>query len=433
MTHVINQPIYVLTPSGKPLMPTRRHHKIWYWLRKGLARMVSREPFTVQLCFETQTYTQLVTVGVDTGSQTVGVAATTNGEVVYQAEVHLRDDITGKLTQRRQYRRSRKTRYRAARFANRGRRPDWLPPSVRSKAEATIKAARLVAALLPVCRVHVEIASFDTQKMQDPEISGRHYQQGQLEGYLLREYLLTKWKRQCRYCGARNVPLQIEHIIPKARGGTDRASNLTISCAPCNLKKGKQTAEEFGFPQVQAQAEAPLRDAAHVSSLKGEVLRQLGEQFGEEQVEVRYGYQTKYQRIQVLGFPKSHTNDAIAIACELGEVVKSRPLVYQLRCVPRGHYQVYNGKRSEHRVWAPRKVRGWKLYELVEAKGQRGYIGGRRLKGSFLLKDLSTGKALLEVAPSKLVRLARPSHGWIIASVSEPSTTKKESGVSSPG
>src|SRR6266567_8907841 len=138
MTHVMNQPIYVLTPSGKPLMPTRRHHKVWYWLRKGLARMVSREPFTVQLCFETQTYTQLVTVGVDTGSQTVGVAATTNGEVVYQAEVHLRDDITGKLTQRRQYRRSRKTRYRAARFANRGRRPDWLPPSVRSKAEATI-------------------------------------------------------------------------------------------------------------------------------------------------------------------------------------------------------------------------------------------------------------------------------------------------------
>src|SRR5262249_31105239 len=162
--------IYVQNSEGEPLMPTRRHYKVWYWLRKGLARVVSREPFTIRLCFETTAYRQPITVGVDTGSQTIGIAATTNGKVVYQAEVHLRNDISQKLLQRRQYRqnrRSRKTRYRAARFANRRRPSGWLSPSIRSKAEVTIKAVHCVARLLPVSQVNVEIARFDTQKMQN--------------------------------------------------------------------------------------------------------------------------------------------------------------------------------------------------------------------------------------------------------------------------
>jgi len=224
--------IYVLAPSGKPLMPTKNRNKVWYWLRRGLARVVSREPFTIQLRFETTSYTQPITVGVDTGSQTVGIAAITQSEAVYQAEVHLRDDIRNKLIHRRQYRRnrrSRKTRYRAVRFANRRRKPAWLAPSLRSKAEATVKAVLYVARLLPVRQVNVEVGSFDTQKMQDPEVTGLEYQQGQMQGYLVREYLLRKWKRTCSYCGATGLPLQVEHLIPKVRGGSDRVSNLVLA------------------------------------------------------------------------------------------------------------------------------------------------------------------------------------------------------------
>ncbi len=68
MTQVMNQPIYVVAASGKPLMPTRRRNKVWYWLRRGLAKVVSREPFTIQLRFETTEYMQPVTVGVDTAA-----------------------------------------------------------------------------------------------------------------------------------------------------------------------------------------------------------------------------------------------------------------------------------------------------------------------------------------------------------------------------
>jgi hypothetical protein len=204
-----------------------------------------------------------------------------------------------------------------------------------------------------------------------------------------------------------------------------------LACEACNVRKGTQTAAEFGYPHLQAQARMPLKDAAHVSSIKTAVVKQFQEEFGAEHVAVIYGYETKYQRIQVLDLPKSHTNDAIAIACEIGEGVKPGSRVYQVRCVGRGNYQLYNGKHSEHRVWAPKKVKGWKLYEVVEAKGQVGYIGGRRLKGSFVVKALSTGKTMLEVVPSKLVRVARPSHGWMISPVTETCVSTEEERASS--
>jgi hypothetical protein len=285
---------------------------------------------------------------------------------------------------------------------------------------------------LPIDQINVEIGSFDTQKMQNPEVCGVSYQQGQLQGYLLREYLLAKWQRQCAYCQTSGVPLQVEHLVPKSRGGSDRASNLVIACDACNKQKGSRTAEEFGYPEIQAQARRPLKDAAHVSSIKTAVVKSLVQQFGSERVAVTYGYETKYQRIQVLNLPKSHTNDAVAIACEMGGLVKVGSSVYQIRCIARGNYQLFNGKHSEHKVWAPKKVHGWKLYELIAVKGQIGYIGGRRVKGSFVVKDVVSGKTLIEVTPRKLRRLSRPDQGWIITRFPISQFSGKESGASSP-
>ncbi len=426
--------IYVQNSEGQPLMPTRRCNKVWYWVRTGQARVISHEPFTIRLRFETSGYTQAVTVGLDTGSKTVGVAATTNGEVVVQAEIHLRTEVKQKMDQRRMYRRNRrnrKVRYRAKRFANRRRKAGWLPPSLRSKADATVRGVRFVASLLPVSQVMVEVGSFDTQKIQNPEISGICYQQGELQGYQLREYLLAKWRRTCAYCQAKEIPLQIEHIVPTSRGGSDRASNLTLACEACNRKKGTQTASEFGFATIQAQARIPLKDAAHVSSLKTSLVASFRAIFGAAQVGVTFGYETKYKRIQVLHLPKSHINDAVAIACEMGEKVSPLGTIYQMRCLPRGQYQRFNGQHSEHKCWAARKVRGFKLYELVKAKGEIGYIAGRREKGAFVIKDVTSGKTLVEVTPRKVERIARPTWGWMITRKPVPDSIRKEDGASS--
>src|SRR5438874_11609632 len=203
---------FVLSREGYSLMPTTPR-RARLWLKARRARVVRRDPFTIQLRFETTSYTQPVTVGVDTGSKAVGLAALANGEVLLQAEVQLRTDISEKLAQRRTYRRARRSR-----------------------------------------------------KTRYPEISGLHYQQGTLFGYQVREYLLTKWQRACAYCEAKEIALQVEHIVPKARGGSDRVDNLTLACEPCNQRKGNKTAAEFGFPQIQTQARLPLRDAADVSA-----------------------------------------------------------------------------------------------------------------------------------------------------------------------
>jgi 5-methylcytosine-specific restriction endonuclease McrA len=426
--------VFVLSQEGKPLMPTTpRRARVW--LKAKRARVVRLDPFTIRLRFATQEHVQKAMVGVDTGSKVVGIAATTNGAVVLQAEVHLRDGITEKMTRRRQYRRNRrarKTRYRQARCDHR-RRPDgWLPPSLHSKAEATVKAVRFIASFLPVGRVRVEVGSFDTQKMQHPDMAHQDYQQGELQGYLLREYVLATWQRTCAYCHAREVPLEIEHIIPKSRGGSHRSSNLTLACHACNQRKGQQTAAEFGFPAVQAQARIPLKDAAHVSSLKSRVIHDLQALFGENQVSITYGYETTYQRIQVLDLPKSHTNDAVAIACEIGERVQPLERVHQIRCLARGQYQRFNGRHSEHKCWAPHKVRGFKLYEVVEVQGEAGYIAGRREKGAFLIKDVTSGKKLAEVTPRTLVRVARPTQGFLIAHKPILGSIGKEGGASSP-
>jgi len=240
--------VFVLSQTGIPLMPTTPR-RARLWLKAKRACVVRREPFTIQLRVETTTYTQPGTVGVDTGSKTVGLAATANREVVFQAEMYLRTDISGKLTQRRQYRharRSRKTRYRALRWADRRRSSGWLPPSLRSKAEATVKAVRFVASILPIDQINVEIGSFDTQKMQNPEVSGVSYQQGQLQGYLLREYLLQKWQRQCVYCQTSGVPLQIEHLIPrKLRRLSRPVGGWMITRFPVSQIAGKEGGASF--------------------------------------------------------------------------------------------------------------------------------------------------------------------------------------------
>ncbi len=142
----------------------------------------------------------------------------------------------------------------------------------------------------------MELVRFDMQKMLNPEVSGVEYQQGELFGYEVREYLLEKFNRKCAYCGKTDVPLQVEHIIPEARGGSNRVSNLTIACEPCNQKKGSQTAEEFGHPEVQAQAKKPLKEAAAVNATRWklyETLKATG-----LPVEVGSGSLTKFNRIK---------------------------------------------------------------------------------------------------------------------------------------
>jgi 5-methylcytosine-specific restriction endonuclease McrA len=162
----------------------------------------------------------------------------------------------------------------------------------------------------PIGAISQELVKFDTQLLQHPDISGLEYQQGQLAGYEMREYLLEQWRRTCAYCGATGVPLQVEHIVPKVRGGSDRVTNLTVACKSCNSAKGTQTAVEFGHPEVQAQARLPLNDAAAINATRWALYRRLLAMG--LRVEVGTGGRTKWNRTQ-RGLPKAHWIDAACV------------------------------------------------------------------------------------------------------------------------
>jgi hypothetical protein len=189
--------------------------------------------------------------------------------------------------------------------------------------------------ILPITKTIVEVATFDTQKMQNPEISGIEYQQGKLQGYHIREYLLEKWGRKCIYCGKEDISLEVEHITPKSRGGSDRVSNLTISCRKCNLEKGNQTAEEFGHPNIQKQAKETLKTTAFMNLVRKRLVKEVN-------TEETFGYVTMYRRI-INNLDKSHVNDAFVIA---GGTTQKRYKPYTVTQTRRNNRQLQTNRKG---------------------------------------------------------------------------------------
>ncbi len=216
----------------------------------------------------------------------------------------------------RRTRRNRKTRYRQARFLNRTRPKGWLAPSLEHRVQTTLTWVNRLRKFAPITGISQELVRFDPQALVNPEISGTEYQQGELQGYEVREYLLAKWGRKCVYCGAKKTPLEIEHILAKSKGGTDRVSNLTLACHACNQKKGNEQIEKFLKNQpeilkrVLTQAKAPLKDAAAVNSTRWELYHRLRETG--LAVEVWTGGRTKFNRVK-LGIEKRHYLDAACV------------------------------------------------------------------------------------------------------------------------
>jgi 5-methylcytosine-specific restriction endonuclease McrA len=308
-------PVYVLNMRGQPLIPTKPA-KAKHLLKMGKAKVVKRLPFTIQLKYATGETKQKIILGIDSAFKTIGYSARTRTAELISGEVHLRTDIPDKLKEKQMYRRgrrSRNTQYREPRFLNRNIPKGWFAPSIEHKIKTHLELVKKIKKLLPVAEIEIEVASFDAQKIQNPEISGIEYQQGELQGYEIREYLLEKFQRKCAYCEKIDIPLEIEHVIPSSRGGSDRVSNLTIACHKCNQKKGNKTAKEFGHPEIEEQCKKPLKAAAFMNTVRWELVRRLKELYGKASINYTYGYITKKLRIELV-LEKSHVNDAFAIS-----------------------------------------------------------------------------------------------------------------------
>ena len=410
------EPVFVLDKHGKPLMPTIVY-RMWELLKKGRAVIHLIYPLTIRLkdrLVENSTL-QPIALKWDPGSKTHGLAITrlgseisnklffdTNGKIIptkilktetilFLAEIELRGWLIKKnLDSRRACRRNRRTRntrYRSARYNNRAasRRKGRLGPSVQHRIDVIKNWTIKLRKLCPITEIHNEKASFDTQKMDNPYIKGLDYQNGTLKGYETRLYVLERDNYKCVYCGS-NEWLEIDHIIPKSKGGTNRVSNLVCACHRCNQSKDNKTVQEFlknkpdVLTKVLAQVKKSLRDAGIMNSIKNGIVRTL-EEFGLP-VYNSYGYITKYTRKR-LNVPKTHCLDAALVGGKMDKIYNTnmRPLL--IKAIGRGNRQ----KATTNKYGFPikhnkrnKKVNGFKTGDIVKAKIVQGkskgtYIG----------------------------------------------------------
>jgi len=409
--------VFVLDANKRILTPCRPK-RARILLNSGKAKVFRRYPFTIILKKEILNATpRELRVKLDPGSKNTGIAVLddTNGKVVFAGEIeHRGQNIKKSLDSRRAIRRGRRfrnTRYRQARWLNRTRPSGWLAPSLESRIANILTWVKRLSKFSNIKSISQELVKFDTQQMDNPEISGVEYQQGTLLGYEVREYLLEKWQRKCAYCGKSNTALEIEHIIPKSRGGSNKISNLTLACNKCNLSKGNKTAEEFGFKEIQKQAKKPLKDAAAVNSTRWKLynsLKVLG-----LPVEVGSGGLTKFNRT-TRKLAKEHWIDALCVGKSTPEkldIENIKPL--QIKATGHGSRQMclfdkYGFPRTKAK--SAKVVKGFQTGDIVKAIVNKGkkigtYIGKLAIRASGSFNVSSLGKVIQGISYKYLTKL----------------------------
>ncbi len=422
--------VFVLDTGKQPLTPIHPGGAR-YLLNSGKAAVYRHYPFTIILRAKVEKPAPTPQrLKIDPGAKTTGLAIVNDatGEVSWAAELtHRGAAIKSALDKRRgvrRGRRQRRTRYRASRFHNRRRRTGWLPPSLLNRVENILTWVRRLSRLCHITALSQELVRFDLQKMENPDIAGVLYQQGILFGYEVREYMLEKWQRTCAYCGAQEVMLQVEHILSRAKGGTDWLGNLALACEPCNRAKGTQDIRDFlahdpeRLAHILAQAKAPLKDATAVNATRWELFKRLKETG--LPLEAGSGGRTKYNRAQQ-NLPKTHWLDAACVGASTPTKLQTAnvfPLL--IEATGRGHRRMCNTNELGFPVsYRKRHKRyfGFQTGDLVravvpEVLACRGTHVGRvtvRARGTF---NITTKHGKITDVPHRFCQLIGRTNGY---------------------
>ena len=379
--------VYVQDIDGSPLMPTTRQGKVRRLLKSKKATVVNLCPFTIRLLYDTTGYKQEIVLGVDTGTKHVGLSATTKSKELYASEVVLRNDVVDLLSTRRELRKTRRCRlrYRKPRFNNRikSKKDKWIAPSIRQKIDSHIRIIGFVYSILPISKLIIEVAQFDTQKIKNPEISGKEYQEGdQLGFWNVREYVLARDGHKCQHCKGKSKDpiLNIHHIESRKTGG-DSPSNLITLCETCHKEFHK------GKIKLKVKRSASLRDAAVMGIMKWRLYDKLKSLY--PNVKMTFGYITKHDRINH-GIKKSHVSDAFVISGNFDSYRLG--YYYKRKLVRRHNRQIHKMKILKGGVkrlnQAPFKVFGFRLFDKVRYQDNVYFVYGRRTSGCFNIRDI---------------------------------------------
>ena len=393
--------VYVTSKDGQPLMLTNRHGKVRHLLKTGQAKVINRCPFTIKLLYNSTTYTQNLTLGIDTGSGTIGAAVSDdNGNILYMSKIVVRNDITDKMTQRSKYRRNRrnrKTRYRKVRSLNRKNsiKSGRFSPTMMSKFHSHIKEIEFIKSILPVTTLVLETSQFDTHLMKNPKLANpkiKHwgYQKGINYGFEnTKAMVLNRDDYTCQCCKGKHKDskLEVHHIVFRSNGGSDEESNLVTLCHTChtNLHKGVITLK------LRGKKKGTLKYATQMNSIRCQLLK-----YYPEAIET-FGYVTKANRLSV-GIEKDHHLDACVIATGTKPVVIKTNLLYLKKSISKGDYQQTKGVRSEQPI-STGKICGFRKFDKVRYFGKEYFIKGRMSTGYAILMDIDGKKADFSARP----------------------------------
>ena len=405
--------VYVLNKDRKPLMPCKSS-KARKLLKKNKAIVIKKEPFTIQLLYGSSGYKQDVVLGVDAGSKHIGLSATTEMKELYSADVELRSDIVDLISTRKQNRHTRRSRlrYRQPRFNNRVRSKNkcWLAPSIEQKIQCHFKVIEDAHKILPISKIIVETASFDIQKIKNPNIFQSDYKQGEQLGFWnVREYVLFRDDYTCQCCKGKSKDkiLNVHHIESRKTGG-NAPNNLITLCETCH--KGHHN----GIIKLPKNIKrgASFKDAAFMGIMRWSFYNRLKELY--PNVNMTYGYITKTTRINN-NLPKEHYIDARCISGN----PSAEPLGYyfyqkKVRCHNRQIHKakILKGGRKKSNQ-APYLVKGFRLFDKVLYDNQECFIFGRRSRGYFDLRKLD-GTKINNSASYKKLKLLDTRRGYII-------------------
>lgn len=402
--------VYVLNINKEPLMPCTKA-KARKLLKENKAKIVNYTPFTIQLTFECENKTQDITLGVDAGSKMIGLSATTTEKELFSSEVELRNDIVDKLSTRRQNRRTRRNRlrYRKSRFLNRvsRKKKGWLAPSIEHKINTHLKVIENVHKILPITKIIVETASFDIQKIKNPNISGTEYQQGEMEGWNVREYILFRDNHTCQHCKGKSKDkvLNVHHIESRKIGG-NAPNNLITLCRTCHKDY------HAGKINLKIKRGQSFKDATFMGVMRWTFYNRLKEIYSD--VNMTFGYITKNTRI-TNGLEKSHRVDARCIS--RNPLAKPSDEWYYQKKVRCNNRQIHkakilkNGKKKLNQ--APYIVKGYRLFDKVSVDGVECFIFGRRATGYFDLRKLN-GDVVSRSKSCKQLKLLQKRKGLLI-------------------
>lgn len=319
--HIVVQKIsgivYVLSREGKQLMPTTSP-KARRLLREGIAKVVKRKPYTIHLLVPCRGETQEIICKIDSGYKNIGFSCVTKKKELICGEVALENKTSKRLLERKMYRRLKRNKlwYRQARFDNRTKSEGWLPPSIERNYQTHLNLIKRLEKLLPISKKIIEVGNFDMQKLENPDIEGVEYQQGNLFGYQnMKHFLFDREKGKCQLCDKKaEGKMVLHHLKQRKDCGTDKPSNMALLHEKCH--------DELHAKGLKIKFQnKEYKESTFMNVIKWRFKKDLI-------CQLVFGYKTFCNRMK-LGLKKTHYNDAFCIENTDSNIKRCLPILYK--------------------------------------------------------------------------------------------------------